>query len=202
MIRLLFSAAVVSLALVGVAKADPCEAIPESGYLPGYLSFGSTFSGPVVHVIDGDSLCVAVGPTEREWVEVRLADFYAPESSERAGHTAKAALERIALGREAVCVANMRTYDRIAARCRIDGQPIGDLMRSAGISEGGRGTGGEVVIGRAEPRGGLVAGSNPFRSCAAARAAGAAPVYQGSPGYNPNLDGDADGIACEPYKPR
>lgn len=43
---------------------------------------------------------------------------------------------------------------------------------------------------------------NPYRSCAQARAAGATPVYRGQPGYNPNLDGDADGIACEPYRRR
>jgi endonuclease YncB( thermonuclease family) len=39
-----------------------------------------------------------------------------------------------------------------------------------------------------------------WRSCAQARAAGAAPVYRGEPGYNPMLDGDSDGIACEPYR--
>ncbi|WP_442957704.1 excalibur calcium-binding domain-containing protein [Phenylobacterium sp.] len=46
------------------------------------------------------------------------------------------------------------------------------------------------------------AGPNPFRSCAAARAAGAAPLSRGDPGYNPNLDGDGDGLACEPYRRR
>lgn len=38
-----------------------------------------------------------------------------------------------------------------------------------------------------------------FRNCAAARAAGAAPLYRGRPGYRPEMDGDNDGIACEPY---
>ncbi|MFD2136119.1 excalibur calcium-binding domain-containing protein [Novosphingobium resinovorum] len=41
-----------------------------------------------------------------------------------------------------------------------------------------------------------------FRSCAEARAAGAAPMRRGQPGYNPQLDGDDDGIACEPYRRR
>jgi hypothetical protein len=36
-----------------------------------------------------------------------------------------------------------------------------------------------------------------FENCAAARAAGAAPVHRGDPGYGPNLDGDGDGVACE-----
>lgn len=36
-----------------------------------------------------------------------------------------------------------------------------------------------------------------FRNCAAARAAGAAPVRRGDPGYGPHLDRDGDGVGCE-----
>ena len=35
--------------------------------------------------------------------------------------------------------------------------------------------------------------------CDDARAAGTAPIYSGEPGYRENMDGDGDGIACEPY---
>ncbi|GAB3703403.1 excalibur calcium-binding domain-containing protein [Corynebacterium nasicanis] len=41
------------------------------------------------------------------------------------------------------------------------------------------------------------AASGPFRNCAAARAAGAAPVYAGQPGYGSHLDRDGDGVGCE-----
>ncbi|MBL8544367.1 MAG: excalibur calcium-binding domain-containing protein [Hyphomonadaceae bacterium] len=44
--------------------------------------------------------------------------------------------------------------------------------------------------------------SAPFANCAEARAAGAAPVYRGAPGYGPHLDRDSDGIGCEPWRPR
>jgi hypothetical protein len=37
----------------------------------------------------------------------------------------------------------------------------------------------------------------PFENCAAARAAGAAPVHRGQPGYGPHLDGNSDGVGCE-----
>ena len=37
-----------------------------------------------------------------------------------------------------------------------------------------------------------------YPNCAAARAAGAAPIRMGGPGYRPALDADLDGIACEP----
>lgn len=36
-----------------------------------------------------------------------------------------------------------------------------------------------------------------FRNCSAARAAGAAPIYAGEPGYSRKLDRDGDGVACE-----
>lgn len=35
--------------------------------------------------------------------------------------------------------------------------------------------------------------------CDDARAAGTAPIYSGEPGYRENMDGDGDGVACEPY---
>lgn len=36
-----------------------------------------------------------------------------------------------------------------------------------------------------------------YSSCREARAAGAAPIRRGAPGYSRNLDRDGDGIACE-----
>lgn len=39
--------------------------------------------------------------------------------------------------------------------------------------------------------------SGAFRNCTEARAAGAAPVKRGEPGYGPHLDRDNDGIGCE-----
>lgn len=36
-----------------------------------------------------------------------------------------------------------------------------------------------------------------YANCAAARAAGAAPLYRGDPGYRSALDRDGDGVACE-----
>jgi hypothetical protein len=36
----------------------------------------------------------------------------------------------------------------------------------------------------------------PYASCSAAKAAGAAPLRSGDPGWNPRLDRDGDGVAC------
>ncbi|WP_051322602.1 excalibur calcium-binding domain-containing protein [Luteimonas sp. J29] len=63
----------------------------------------------------------------------------------------------------------------------------------------------------AQPRGSRLAPSppagrapvdRPFANCDEARAAGAAPVRRGEPGYGPHLDRDNDGIGCEPYRGR
>ena len=40
-------------------------------------------------------------------------------------------------------------------------------------------------------------GGGAFANCAAARAAGAAPVRRGDPGYGRHLDRDGDGVGCE-----
>lgn len=41
-----------------------------------------------------------------------------------------------------------------------------------------------------------------YRSCKEVRAAGAAPLRRGQPGYRAEMDGDGDGIACEPIRQR
>ncbi len=44
--------------------------------------------------------------------------------------------------------------------------------------------------------------SGAFANCSEARAAGAAPVRRGDPGYGPHLDRDNDGVGCEPRRGR
>jgi hypothetical protein len=204
---------VLALALAAIASAayaDPCKAIPDHGAAPSYLHAGATFSGQVIYIGDGDSLCVAVGPGPMQWVEVRVADFYAPELHEHDGEQAKATLSRLAYGRQATCVADHQSHDRIVATCKIGGQSVGDMMRAASVQEGGRAypyagrsaAGGARIVVAGTRRRGLSSVSTPYRSCAAARAAAAAPLYRGDPGYSPNLDRDNDGVACEPYRGR
>jgi micrococcal nuclease len=139
MIRLAAAAGLLALALPGLALADPCRAIPDHGPAPAYLHRGAEFSGRVAYVGDGDSLCVALGPSPAAWVEVRLADFYAPELHGAGGEAAKAALVRLAYGRRVECVADHQSYDRIVATCWLNGRSLGDLLASTGEAQGGRG---------------------------------------------------------------
>ncbi len=113
------------------AFADPCE-----GALP---RKGTTFSGIVRYIGDGDGLCVGPAGRPDQWIEVRLADFYAPELREPGGAEAKRRLERLVMGNTLVCRAGRRSYDRVVAACTMDGQPVGDMLRRAGGTEGGRG---------------------------------------------------------------
>jgi hypothetical protein len=43
-------------------------------------------------------------------------------------------------------------------------------------------------------------GSVFYSGCREVRAAGAAPLHRGQPGYRAGMDGDGDGIACENYR--
>jgi endonuclease YncB( thermonuclease family) len=127
---------VIVLCMPALALADPCEApLPQRA--------GETFSGTVRYVGDGDGLCVGNSSDPSTWIEVRLADFNAPELHAPGGEAAKDALERLAMGQNAQCVATrgrngrVVSYDRVIATCRIGGRRIGDALRAAGAREGG-----------------------------------------------------------------
>lgn len=128
-----------ALVLATPALADPCEAIPDRGRTPQEYRPGSFFAGEVVYVGDGDSLCVAVGPDPDGWVEVRLADFYAPELNEAGGRLARQRLVDLVMGRRLECIAGRRSYDRIVAACTLNRRSLAEQMRERGFEEGGRG---------------------------------------------------------------
>lgn len=126
-----------AIAVPGAALADPCE-----GRLPSRQ--GETFSGTVRYVGDGDSLCVGTSADPASWIEVRLADFDAPELRQPLGRQSREFLVSIAYHREVTCTATrgrsgrVVSYDRAIATCRLNGRPLGDLLRAAGAPAGGR----------------------------------------------------------------
>lgn len=129
--RTLLWAALALVGLPSLAYADPCTApLPAQG---------TSFSGIVRYVGDGDSLCVGTTADPADWIEVRLADFYAPELSAAGGSQAKATLQQLLAGRTLACQAGRRSYDRVVAACTLNGVSVGDLMRRRGVAEGGNG---------------------------------------------------------------
>jgi hypothetical protein len=56
-----------------------------------------------------------------------------------------------------------------------------------------------TVTAQAEADTGSGSGSDPvyYANCSEARAAGAAPIHRGEPGYASHLDRDNDGVACD-----
>lgn len=133
---ILFAGMLVIFCPLAPAYADPCRAP-----LPSHA--GMQFSGTVRYVGDGDGICVGRTADPNEWIEVRLADFDAPEVHQPGGTAARAALERIALHREVLCTAErgrsdrVVSFDRVIARCKIRSTSIGDLLRATGVAEGG-----------------------------------------------------------------
>jgi endonuclease YncB( thermonuclease family) len=114
--------------------------------MPAYPARGSTFTGVVSYVGDGDSFCVAVGARPNQWVEVRLADFYAPELNAAGGRDAKSALQKAVNGQRLTCNAGHRSYDRVVAQCRIRGRSVAEVLRAAGAVEGGNGRAGKPPV--------------------------------------------------------
>lgn len=118
------------VAFPSVAHADPCTAP-----LP---ARGTVFNGVVRYVGDGDSLCIGPKGKPDRWIDIRLADFNAPELNERGGQQAKARLRQLVMGRRLVCTARRPSYDRVVATCLREGRAIGDELRRHGGTEGGR----------------------------------------------------------------
>lgn len=136
MLRIILATVVFSLLAVSAVRADPCE-----GRLP--TRPDEVFAGPVRYVGDGDSLCVGRTTDPNEWIEVRLADFDAPELREPEGRRGHEMLTRLTRGRDVNCVATrgrngrVNSHDRVIATCRLNGQTLGNLLRSRGAPQGG-----------------------------------------------------------------
>lgn len=119
------------------AMADPCE-----GPLP--HDAGVQFAGIVRYVVDGDGWCVGASSDPNTWIEVRAADFDAQEVRTEAGRRGKTIAEQQLAGRQMSCVSahgrdgrSVTSHDRVFAVCRIGNRRVADMLRAAGVFEGG-----------------------------------------------------------------
>lgn len=97
---------------VAMAQGSPCGGGP--------VAEGQQVRGPVLHVIDGHTLCVAQTPDPATWVRLELSD--AP-----AGAT-WAELMSVGFGKDVVCVAGAT-----GATCQVEGRPLSAALRAPGV---------------------------------------------------------------------
>jgi hypothetical protein len=83
-------------------------------------ALGRVFSGAVLQVIDGQTICVAQGPTPAEWIQVKIAG--APRDAGRG------ALMAASFGQEVTCVVVKAVASGVEARCRIEGLALDQVM--------------------------------------------------------------------------
>lgn len=98
------------------------------------------FEGVVSRVVDGDTVVLRTASCRA--LHIRLMDFNAPEKRQPGYARATAELTRIALGQHVRCEvrkgrSGYSSYGRAHAVCRTGEGALGDLMRRAGIAEGG-----------------------------------------------------------------
>lgn len=102
-----------------VAQADPCE-----GRLPSRS--GETFSVLVRYIGDGDSLCLGPSIDPATWIEIRLADFDAPELNNPTARADRHRLSRLVNRRVLDCVAGrgrngrVTVYDLVIATAKLN----------------------------------------------------------------------------------
>jgi micrococcal nuclease len=97
---------------------------------------GVEVHGPVLHVLDGNHLCVALGETPDKWLEVELPDAGLVRAS-NTDDNPRGALMSVAFAQNVTCRIIDRTSDSAVASCTLDGQALGDLaLKPQAISTG------------------------------------------------------------------
>ena len=96
--------------------------------VPFQFTHAGEITGTVTHVRDGDTIVVGKQP-------IRLNGVSAPERNEAGGREATAFMKRLVLGKKLTCVDNgERTYDRLVARCYLNGKDIGETIIASGLA--------------------------------------------------------------------
>jgi hypothetical protein len=126
-LSLLIGALLSASALTGAAQAGVCrgDAPPEA----------SSIRGPVLHVLDGDTLCVALGPAPTSWVPVRLADQVTRTSTEA---RARGTLMAASFGQDVTCRIVGRAGDALLGDCEAVGGSVSATATRASTIAAGR----------------------------------------------------------------
>jgi len=132
----------------------------------------------VTEVLDGDTIVIETGE------HIRFIGIDTPERGRCGSTEATANMRNMVYGKAVI----------LTAGARDDVDKYGRLLRYVDLPDG-------TDTGLAQITGGYAVARYDsavyYANCAAARAAGVAPLHVGDPGYRKGLDRDGDGIACE-----
>lgn len=98
---------------------------------------GVQIRGPVLHVIDGETICVALGFASDEWIRLRLADV--PQASPirrvstREDADPRSVMMAAAFARMAECRTELNGDHQVVAVCTVDGVPLGRTLRDGAV---------------------------------------------------------------------
>ena len=131
-----FAAGLSLWAVAGSAKAAPAE--PCTGPHP---VAGVQIRGPVLHVIDGETICVALGYAPDRWIRLRLADAPIPSPVRRVSNREEADPRRVmmaaAFAKMAECRTELDADREVVAVCTVDGAPLGRALRDGAVIAAG-----------------------------------------------------------------
>lgn len=125
-LRPLALAAVFACALGSAARAEICAGAPPADT--------EQFRGPVLEVLDGERLCVALGPDPSSWVPVRLADTLLKASTTP---PSRGALMAASFGQDVTCRITGRDEYGLLAVCSGDRGSVGQLAQAPGVVKAG-----------------------------------------------------------------
>lgn len=121
-------AAAFALALSGgAAQAAVCGGAPPEG--------ATSFRGPVLEVLDGERICVALGPDPASWAPVRLADALQTVST---AAPSRGALMAASFGQDVTCRILGRDAQGVVATCESARGSIGAIAHKARLIKAGQ----------------------------------------------------------------
>jgi hypothetical protein len=154
-------------------------------------------AGKLVWMAESDSAALIEGRTEASATAKAEADAVATQKAEavaaKAAQQKAVAIQKAAAAKKAA-IQKAAVAKAVAVRKSAAAKAAADKAaadEAARIAEQQR---------QQQAPAPLVGGSDPsvyYQNCAAARAAGVAPINAGQPGYRAGLDRDNDGVACE-----
>jgi len=143
------------------------------------------------------NLLAADGPTNAGKGDGDAATWLPPSKAFRCQYVARqvAVKQAYALW---VTQAEHDAIETVLARCPEEPLPVGGLAPQVDATSGDAASD-DAASDDAASDGAASddTTSGPFANCTEARAAGAAPVHRGDPGYSSRIDRDGDGVACE-----